>query len=1059
MIRFYSRCCAMIFALTTLCLSAYSQTITGTVYDENGESLPGVTVRIDGTTKGDATDLEGKYTIQNAPVGQQNLIISFIGYKQAKVEVNVPASGTVTVDKNMELDSESLAEYVVVGYGVQRQREVTGSIGKVTSKQITDIPTPSFEAALQGKAAGVQVTQGSGLAGSASVVRIRGIASISAAGDPLYVLDGIPITQDYFQNGNRGAFNNNPLATINPNDIESIEILKDAAATGIYGSRGANGVILITTKVGSKKGWNYNFGSRLGVSLPTALPDMLNSNEWLTLYQEAYENDGGVGLAPLPSGISWEDARQTDTDWIDETTQVGFKQSYNFSAQMGGEKFDFYGSLGYEDNGSYLAGNSYERLSLRSNFTYRFTDKLNIAFTTSLSRGINNRIDAAWSGGLGAAMSTALPIYPIFFKDTVFDPEGRIINLPGDYWDDGANPVRTRELQEWRTTEWRSINTAALTFIPTKNLILKGSVGYDYSDLKDDIYFPRSLREGNRLQQELFPNNNNPLAERRPSWTNNWNTSVTGTYLYDLNAENKFTFLIGMEYQQSTTTAKNRLFRSDSLVDGPFYDNPDYLNIQYQAQVEDSTGEVIDALRLGYQSDGDRRKENFNFISAFARINYSLKDKYFAQASIRTDGSSRFGEDNRFGFFPSVSAGWILSEEAFLKDNKVISFLKLRTGFGITGNAAIPNYQQYGSYAVRENGYGGETFRFLEVPPNPDLKWETSNVFDLSIEAGFFEDRITTTLSFYNKQTNDVLLNAIPPPSTGFPSIWDNAGSIVNRGIELQVSSTNIDRKNFSWRTDFNIAYNYNEIKDLGGYTNDAVGGGTNDTRVAIGEPVGANFLNRYSHVDPETGRPVYLDLDGNETFDLDLNDRQVVGRVLPFAVGGITNTFTIGNWGIGLVMVYSLGSDIYDGSLKYQYHPNGQGTPWNSDHGALDRWRQPGDQTYLPVASRDIGTYGLPSVDNWNTTQWLDDGDYLRLRRLSVGYNFNKFKVGSMNFQGANITVSATNFLTFTNYDGLDPEIARDFENAQDRNLSPNINYLTPPQEMSFNVAFNLRF
>jgi hypothetical protein len=281
----------------------------------------------------------------------------------------------------------------------------------------------------------------------------------------------------------------------------------------------------------------------------------------------------------------------------------------------------------------------------------------------------------------------------------------------------------------------------------------------------------------------------------------------------------------------------------------------------------------------------------------------------------------------------------------------------------------------------------------------------------------------------------------------------------VNRGIELEISTITMDRERFTWRTDFNIAYNYNEITDAGGYSNDALGGGFNDTRVAVGEPVGANFLNRYSRVDPETGRPIYIDSEGNETFILDLNDRTTVGRVLPIAIGGITNTFTMGRWEVGLVLVYSIGSDIYDGSLKYQFHPAGQGTPWNSTTDAFDRWRQPGDQAYLPIRSELIETYGLPSVDNWNTTQWLDDGDYLRARRLSVSYTVPEFNVGSIPFRGATFTLTAMNFLTITNFDGLDPEIARDFQNAQDRNLSPNVNYLTPPQEMSFTFAMNLRF
>ncbi len=1038
-----------LWALSLLLISSAglnAQSIVGTVYDENGLTMPGVTVRIEGTTKGDATDLDGKYEITDAPVGEQTLIFSFIGYQEQREVVNVPPSGSVSVNRNMSLDSETLEEFVVVGYGVQRKREVTGSIEKVGTKELTDIPTPSFEAGLQGKAAGVQVTQGSGLAGSASVVRVRGIASISAAGDPLYVVDGIPITQDYFLNGNRGAMNNNPLATINPNDIESVEILKDAAATGIYGSRGANGVILITTKSGSGTGWDFNLSTRHGVSLPTARPNMLNSSEWLQLYQEAWENDGNVGLAPLPGNISWERARQTDTDWVDETIGVGFKQAYNFSANFGTRKLKLFSSIGYDDNGSYLEGNSYVRSSFRTNATYQVNDKLDLSASVSVSQGINNRVDAAWSGGLGAAMSTALPIYPIFHPDTIFDGQGNILHLPGDYWDDGSNPVRQRELTEWRTTEWRSINNFSLEYRPIKNMFVKAYVGYDYLDLKDDKFTDALLRNGERTSG-LFN-----LAERWSVFTNNWNTNGTVSYIHDLDDKNTLTYMAGFEYQESRTLSKPRLFREDESVDGPFYDNDDLLNQQFQqVEIGDSTVTVP-----GVQTDGNNDTQVFNFISAFGRINYARDNKYFAQATFRADGSSRFGENNRWGFFPSASVGWVMSEENFLKGNETISFMKLRAGWGITGNAAIPNYRQYGLYETRQLGYNNEDFRFLSVAPNPDLQWETSNVFDIALETGFFEDRITTTLSFYNKRTTDVLLRITPQPSTGFTEFWDNVGEILNYGVEFQLSSVNMDRENFTWRTDFNIAYNYNEIVSIGSYSEDAISGGTNDTRVVVGEPVGTNFLVEFAGVDPVTGRNVYLDINGNPTNTWDPSNRKAVGRVLPLAVGGITNTFDIGRWSIGLVMIFSVGSDIYDSSSKRQ---NGVVTDWNMRTEVFDRWRQSGDQAEFAQLSRQVENYGLDDAFNNNTTQWLDDGDYLRIRRLSVTYNLPAFNVGTAKFKGASITASASNFLTFTNFDGLDPEIARDFEDATDRNMSPNITYLTPPQEMSFNLALNLLF
>ena len=1046
--RSYAPRLCFLFSALLLASFAEAQIVRGLVKDELGSPMPGVTVRIDGTSIGSATNLDGEYTIQRAPTGEQVLIFSFIGYKQERKTINVLPGGEVEVNHVMELDQEILEEFVVVGYGVQRRREVTGAITKVDAKKITDIPTPSFEAGLQGKASGVQVTTGSGLAGSASVVRIRGIASISAAGDPLYVVDGIPITQDFFLNQNRGGMNNNPLATINPNDIESIEVLKDAAATGIYGSRGANGVILITTKRGTGTGWKHNLETRHGISMPTARPNMLNSQQYLQLRQEAWENDGNVGLASLPGGITWDQARRTNTDWVDETVGIGLKQSYNYSAQFGSRNVDVFSSIGYEDNGSYLIGNSYERTAFRTNVNYRVNKDLELTASTSITRGVNNRVDAAWSGGLGAAMSNALPIYPITYRDTVRNSDGELLYLPGDYWDQGANPVRQRELQDWRTTEWRSINSISVNYTPMKNLFIQGYVGYDYMDLKDDRYLDARLLNGQRNSVV------NSLAERFPTWVNNWNTNGTATYIDDRNKDHVLTYMVGFEYQQSTTRAYNRLWRQDQFVNSSFLDTPGLLDQRFQEESITEAGDTIPATP-GVFSDGTR-SEVFNFISTFARVNYAMKDKYFGQFTMRTDGSSRFGENNRYGFFPSASAGWIISEEDFLKGSENVSFLKLRAGWGITGNAAIPNYQQFGQYELRQNGYNGQDFRFLAVRPNPDIRWETANIFDVGIEAGFFDDRLTTTISFYNKNTTDVLLNLTPQPSTGFGNFWDNVGQIINRGVELDIGAIVMDRERVLWRLDFNAAYNYNEITSIGNYTPDAVSGGTNDTRVVVGKPVGTNFLVRHVGVDPETGRNIYLDSDGNQTNDWDPINRVPVGRVLPLAVGGLTNTFSFGRWEVGMVLVYSLGSNIYDSSSKRQL---GVVTDWNMRDEIFDRWRQPGDQAEYAQLSLQPENFGVGDPFQLNTTQWLHPGDYLRFRRLSVSYNVPSFKFGSLDFDGAIITLTAMNFLTFTNFPGLDPEIARDFENPTDRNMSPNITFLTPPQEQSYTISFNLRF
>ena len=1013
MVRLYKIVVSLLILLSATFSVVAQTTVSGVVNDDTGQPLPGATVLIDGTTRGTTTDLDGKYTLVVNP-GEVVLVYSFIGYKTFKKAFTVKEGENQTFTYKMESDALLLDNVVVVGYGVQRKREVTGSISKIDGAKLTELPVPSFEAALGGQGSGIQVTQGSGAAGSGSVVRVRGIASVSAGGDPLYVVDGIPITQDYFLRGNSGGFNNNPLASINPNDIESIEVLKDASATGIYGSRGANGVILITTKRAKKQGVSYDFSSRVGISTPTARPEMLNSEQFLQLYQEAWENDGNTGLAPLPGGISWDDARQTNTDWVDETIGTGVKQNYSLSVRKGGKKLKAYINGTYDDNESFLIGNSYERLSGRLNLDYSISKNLTARLSSSLSRGQNNRVANGWSGGLGEAMSTALPIYPIRNPD-------------GSYFEGGSNPVRQRELQEWRNTEYRSINSLSLEYAPTEKIFLKATGGYDHMDLREDIYEPAEF---------INVTDHAGVAKRFPTWVNNVNYSITGNYLTTINNQHKFNFMVGHELQYSRTD---------------LYDTYEFTNMNGPLYSEDP--DFNDTNSIATINRGATRKTAF--ISYFGRVNYVFKDKYIFQGTGRVDGSSRFGSNNRYGFFPSVSAGWIVSEENFLKDSKVISYLKIKTSYGIVGNASIPDYEWIGTVQNNDSpGYNGEAFTYPNKRENPDLKWETSNTFDAGVEIGLFADRFTAELAYYNKITSDVLMNLNVPKSTGFESYYENVGEVLNTGVELSLKSRNLVGE-FQWTTDFNIARNYNEVRNTGVFSEEAVSGGTNDTRVVVGEPVGTNYLVRFSHVDRQTGRPVYLDKDGNETFTWDPNNRVAVGDILPDVVGGITNSFRYKKWDLSFLVYFSIGAKIYDSSSKRQL---GVVTDWNMRPEIFDRWRQPGDDAKYPVLTRESSTYGAST--NWiNTDLWLHDADYARLRTLTLGYNFGNFPVSKLNIVNCRVYFNATNLWTITNFEGLDPEIARDFENNADRNMSSNITFLTPPQERAYTLGINFSF
>lgn len=499
-------CLLMFFALCTLTTYAQTGSISGKIVDESKLPIPGASVQVDGSQKLTVTDSDGNFRITGLTSGTYTLTAKYIGFASLKQTVTV---GTTNVVANFSLKGEqtNLNEVIVVGYGTQTKREVTGSISKVSGDKLTSLPTPSFEASLQGQAAGVQVTQGSGLAGSGSVIRIRGIGSISAGGDPLYVVDGIPITADPFITGNRGAMNQNPLATINPNDIESVEILKDAGAAGIYGSRGANGVILITTKRGKTGKPTISLSTKYGLSTYANRPKFATGAEWLQLRQEAWTNDGNTGLAPLPGGLTWAQAQQNNTDWWDILTQTGKSNDQAISISQGTDKVKTYISANYSDNESFLKGNSYERYGFRTNFDIKPTTYFSTSINVGYDKGTNQRVNAAWGGGIGDAMSTALPIYPVY-------------NADGTFFSNGANPARNLGLLDWKTRNSRLLAGVVMELKPVKNLSLKGSFNMDNLDVQDNIFTPASLNNSTIGVATLYP-------------TKIFNRTFSGTATYD----------------------------------------------------------------------------------------------------------------------------------------------------------------------------------------------------------------------------------------------------------------------------------------------------------------------------------------------------------------------------------------------------------------------------------------------------------------------------------------------------------------------------------------------
>lgn len=1005
--------------LMSVLVRAQDRQVTGKVVNGSDNSaVANATVSVKGTSSATSTTGDGSFQIR-VPGTARTLVITSIGFGTKEVTI-----GDAPITVTLEQSNAALNEVVVVGYGTQRRREVTGAIAKVNSEQLNSIPVPSFEAALQGKAPGVQIIQGNGLAGSGSVVRIRGIGSISASGDPLYVVDGIPIISDPFLRGNQGAMNQNPLSSINPADIESVEILKDAGATGIYGSRGANGVILITTKRGKSGKPSFNYSNKLGISTYANKPDFVNGPEWLQLRQEAWANDGKTGLADLPNGITRAQAQATSTDWWDLLTQTGFINEHNLSMNQGTAKLKTFANLTFSDNEGYIKSNAYQRISARLNVDYNILSNLKISLSSGYNRGVNRRVPAAWDGGIGEAMASALPIFPVY-------------NADGSYFTNNANPVRRINETKRREIDNRIIGGLSLEYQPIKNLFVKASTSVEYTTAFDDQY------ETNLWTRFSTPDSG--YAKRFPYWGVNTTSTLTANYLWNPGKDSRFNFLIGTEAQEYSR--KGYTFETGQYSSQPYWEHPE----DYRARRDSLKNTIL---------NNESEQEAYTFNSFFGRLNYIYKDRYSIQATARIDGSSKFGPNNKHGFFPAVAAAWTMSEEDFLKGSKYINFLKLRASYGVVGNANITSGKYYESFRNGGINYNGNPTLYLNNAGygNPDLKWETMNNIDAAVEFALFGNMLTGEVAYYNKQTTDLLLEPGVSNSTGTGAIYRNLpqSKILNEGIEFSANLKLVNTKSFKWSVGGNIAKNRNEVLEweLGP---DAVTGGTNDTRIVKGLPLGVNYLVRYSGVDPSDGNPIWLDKNGKQTKTYSLDHRVYAGSVMPDYIGGFNTSIEYKGLTLSSLFTFVIGGSIYENSAKYQFMGVSKKF-WNFRKDFLDRWTKAGDMTMYPRLVSDATSYpGVTSEDQFNSTMFLRDASYLRMRELTLAYRFPAST--SKRFKNMRLFLTCSNLFTWSKYPGGDPEITRDFENPQDRNLSPNITYLTAPSQKTFVFGLNLGF
>lgn len=1002
----YSRILALFVMLVAHIGLAQQKSISGTVTDGSGLPLPGVNVILANTSTGTQTDFDGKFTI-GVNVGDI-VRFSYVGYKTLSVTIKDAKS---VYDVAMEQDN-TLEEVVVIGYGTTNKLKLNGNIASVNSEDIKEVPVSNFQNTLVGKLAGVQITQVNGKAESGVKIRVRGVSTVNGSQEPLYVIDGIPIT-NLDNNVNDSPIN--PLIGLNPSDIESIQVLKDASASAIYGSRATNGVVLITTKSGKEGKTRVSFNSSYGWSEATNTREWLNTEEYVELFVEAVINSGRTEEDAFrrlnfftDNEADWREGL-VDTDWQDFALVEGSVQDVGVSASGGNAKTKYFISTGYNKTDAIIRGNTLERYNLRTNIDHEVSDKLMV--------GTNVAVSKTQIARLSNDNSFATPLQAI-----------AQVPYSKPYEDDGVTPnggtlYYNFLFQEFNADHnvniWRTFAKVYGEYKLFDQLKFRSEIGYDLTNQTEDRFFG-SLTES--ASTNGFADAYSFVDERYV--LNNFFT-FDDTYFDKLNTN----VIIGMSFED--TISRNRFVSGQNFASD-------------QLQTVDSAGEIV---------GGGSNITQFNFLSYFSRASLDYDGKYFIDLSVRIDGSSRFGENFRYGTFPSASAGWLISQENFFGDNTIIPFLKARASWGLTGNARI------GNFASRTSIDGARTYNQepgLQISRLGDsnLSWEETTQTNFGIDFGFLDRRLNVSIDYYNKQTTDLLLNVPVPATNGVLSVLRNAGDMENKGLEVTLNSTNVQTDNFTWDTSFNIASNKNEVLRLGSDNADIIDG-VNIARV--GEPVSSFYMVEYAGVDPENGDAIFftntLQEDGTRdrstTNDFGEASRVVVGNPYPEFTAGFTNTFRYKEFDASFTFQGQWGASIYNSGGRFQ-SANGDFYD-NQSKDQLNRWQQPGDITDVPQA-RFFGGNGTQT-----STRYLQDADFIRLRNISFGYTIPSSVTEKIKVERLRVYFTAVNLLTFTDYDGWDPEASYDI-NANNA-LRAGIDFYSAPPAKTLTLGINVDF
>jgi TonB-linked SusC/RagA family outer membrane protein len=995
-----------------------TKTITGKVTDaRTGDGMPGVTIKSGNSNLLSQTNPDGTFSL-SIPAATQTLIFSYVGYADAEV--------SVTENMNVQLTTaeKSLNEVVVVGYGQAVRRQVTGSIAKVTSKEIENVPIPSFESALQGKAAGVVIESGSGKLGQGIKIRIRGTSSISASSQPLYVVDGLPVTSTSQSDINNDA--TNPLIDINPNDIESVEILKDASAAAIYGSRAANGVVLITTKKGrNNQKTTLQLDATSSISNPARLRHFLNASQYVDLIELAAESDGKYDFANDISGYPSEQAAVKDykafyeseildyyslgTDWKNNKVNTDWQDllyndnapanQINLSASGGDDKTRFFASGFYNVQHAIVIENTFYRYGGRLNLEHNPTARLSIGVNVAVDRSQLNRVSNDNAFSTPGQLVAQLPISPLY------DPDTKELNSNTLY----PNGLFDAQFNVDKQVTNRTLGNVYGNYTLFPSLNFRTEFGVDILNLNESAFQGKETIDGGGIGK----------ANLIISQSTTYNTNNYFTYTPNLGEKNKLNAVIGMSYLQNDTKQAS----------------------SYGEQTpSDQIKNISGTTSITFASSTDFR---YTFLSYFLRGNYSINNKYLLSASVRDDASSRFGPNNRYGLFPAVSAGWIISDESFMENSKFLNFLKLRASWGLTGNAEIGEGSFLTLYGV-SNYPQLPGFTPVQLA-NPDLKWEKTAQTDIGLDFGILKSRITAELDVYHKKTSDLLLNVNIPSTTGYTFITRNLGNMENKGVEIGINSTNIDNGKLRWTTSFNAGYNKNKVLDIKGQIIEAGFGLTQ--RAVEGLPIGEFYAQHFVGVDPETGDALYEGEDGKATSDFGAAARVALGNSNPDWTGGLNNTVTYKGFDLNVFFTFVSGNKLYNSGGVYMSDGFYNGFD-NQTTDILNAWRKPGDKTNIPR----IGYfYGSGFQDG---SQWLYDGSYIRLRNATIGYTLSKSLTQRMHLSSARIYLAGYNLLTFTKYPG-DPEVNTEVLG----NIGGGQDFYTIPQARTYTLGLTVKF